>query len=98
MSSRPDDPQHSKQSTHDGVAADLLGSSANAAPRCIVDHVMPAALQRRHVLLGAAAGGYTGLDATLMIRGDVFRIGRRGEARRKSQVTRTLVGDVAAVG
>jgi NAD(P)H-dependent flavin oxidoreductase YrpB (nitropropane dioxygenase family) len=37
-------------------------------------------LKRRHVLFGAAARSLHRLDATLPDHGDVFRIGRRGEA------------------
>jgi hypothetical protein len=54
-------------------------------------------LQRRHVLLRAAARGLHDLDAALDDRGDVFRIGRRGERRQEGEVhAERLVGHVAA--
>jgi hypothetical protein len=54
-------------------------------------------LQRRHVLLRAAARGLHDLDAALDDRGDVFRIGRRGERRQEGEVhAERLVGHVVA--
>ena len=61
----------------DGVAADLLGLQRMPHRGAFVDHLDAGRLQRRHVLLGAAAGGLHGLDAAFPDRGDVFRIGRR---------------------
>ena len=64
----------------DGVAADLFRLQRVPDRGAFVDHLDAGCLQRRHVLLGTAAGGLDDLDAAFPDRGDIFRIGRRGEA------------------
>ena len=83
----------------DGVAADRLGLERVTHRGAFVDHLDAGGLQRRHVLFGAAAGGFDRLDAAFPDRGDIFRIGRRGECRQEGQVhAERLVGHVTALG
>ena len=81
----------------DSVAADLLGLERVPHRGAFVDHLDASGFQRRHILLGAAAGGLHRLDAAFLDSSDIFRIWRRGEARQESKVhTERLVRHVAA--
>ncbi len=81
----------------DRVAADLLGLERMANRGAFVDHLDAGRLQRRHVLLRAASGGFDRLDAAFPDGRDIFRIGRRRECRKEGQVhAERLVGHVAA--
>src|SRR5450631_1724836 len=95
MSSSPGCPPHSKPSTLTGVAADLLGLQGMPDRGAFVDHLDAGGLQRRHVLLGAAARGFNDFDAAFPDGRDVFRIRRRGKRRQESQIdAERLVRDV----
>jgi hypothetical protein len=70
----------------DRIAADRLGLQGMTDRGAFVDYLDIGSLERRHVLLRAAAGGLDDLDAAFPDRSDVFRIGRRREGRQEGQV------------
>jgi hypothetical protein len=81
----------------DGVATDLLGFQRMPNGGAFVDHLDAGRLQRRHILLRAASGGFNDLDAAFLDGGDVFRIRRRRERGQEGQVdAKRLVREVMA--
>ena len=79
----------------DRVAADPLGLERMAHRGAFVDDLDAVRLERRHVLLGAPSRSLDDLDPAFDDRGDVFRIGRRGERRQEGEVhAERLVGHV----
>src|SRR5258708_39858278 len=58
----------------DRVTADLLGLKRMPHRGALVNDLDAGRLERRHILLCAAAGGFVDLDPALLDRGAVFRI------------------------
>ena len=98
MSSSPGWPPHSKPSTLTASQPIVLGLQRMAHRGAFVDHLDAGVLQRRHVLLRAAAGGLDDLDAALDDRARCIpdraaRVKRRQEGEVHAE---RLVGHLAA--
>src|SRR5258705_13893309 len=70
----------------DRVTADLLGLKRMPHRGALVNDLDAGRLERRHILLWAAAGGFDDLDPALLDRGDVFRIWRRAPRREEGEI------------
>ena len=82
-----------------GIATNALGFQRVAHRGAFVNDFNTGLFQQRHILLGAATGGFNNAHATGDNRFDIARIIRIGEARQEGQVhTERLVGHVIAFG
>src|ERR1700733_8075317 len=79
----------------DSIATDLFGLQRMPDRGAFVNHLDPGGLERRHILFGTAPGRFNDLDSAFPDGRDVFRIGRRGECGKESQIdAKRLVGQV----